>query len=250
MKRILIAFFACVLCLCFCGICAAENNPSTTEGGPPPLNENPDPRNSGWGPLTQGRLGEQDSIAQGEAENNPSVESVQGDTESSPSVESVQGDIENSPSVESEGEERDLKEYITDKILPIIIGVATSSFGFVAVLGTISRTLKSLKDTKESFSSEAKKRQEAFDEATRLLKEKTEELKALVRDVPQLTDKLKELSEENELVAEILTLGFSANTEIIKSGKGKRMSVLLEKAKAFSSNDIRSQEVADDIPAV
>ena len=174
MKKILIAFFAFVLCFCLCGICAAENNPST---------------------------------------------------------ESVQGEAENSPSVESEGEERDLKEYITDKILPIIIGVATSSLGFVAVLGTISRTLKSLKDTKESFSSEAKKRQEAFDEATRLLKEKTDELEALVRDVPELKGRLEELTQESELLAEILTLGFSANSEIIKSGKGKRMSVLLENAK-------------------
>ena len=193
MKKILIAFFACVLCFVFCGICAAENNTST-------------------------------------------VESVQREGDSS-TGESEQGEAENSPSIESEGEERDLKEYITDKILPVIIGVATSSFGFVAVLGTISRTLKSLKDTKESFSSEAKKRQEAFDEATELLRAKADELEALVHDVPQLTDKLKELREENELLAEILTLGFSANTEIIKSGKGKRMAMLLEKSKHFSSSN-------------
>ena len=193
MKKILIAFFACVLCFVFCGICAAENNPFT-------------------------------------------VESVQSEGDSS-TGESEQGEAENSPSVESEQEERDLKEYITDKVLPVIIGVATSSFGFVAVLGTISRTLKSLKDTKESFSSEAKKRQEAFDEATELLRAKADELEALVHDVPQLTDKLKELREENELLAEILTLGFSANTEIIKSGKGKRMAMLLEKSKHFSSSN-------------
>ena len=139
---------------------------------------------------------------------------------------------ENAPVAESaQEEESELKEYITEKILPVIIGVATSSFGFVAVLGTISRSLKSLKDTKESFSSEAKKRQEEFEKGCWALEDKAQELSKTVSDVPELKDKLNELICECALLAEILTLGFSANTEIIKSGKGKKMSVLLENAK-------------------
>ncbi len=128
-------------------------------------------------------------------------------------------------------EDVNLKEYITERILPVIIGVATSSFGFVAVLGTISRSLKSLKDTKEAFSKEAKDRQENFDKATELLRAKADELEALVHDVPLLKEHLNELAQEEELLAEILTLGFSANADIIKSGKGKKMAILLENAK-------------------
>lgn len=141
------------------------------------------------------------------------------------------------PSDEGEAEEFDLKEYITEKILPVIIGVATSSLGFVAVLGTISRTLKGLKDIKDTFSGEAKKRQEEFKQSCQALESRARELEDLVADVPQLTGKVDALANECKLLAEILTLGFSANSEIIKSGKGKKMAMLLEKSKHFSSSN-------------
>ena len=171
MKKILIAFFAFVICFSLCGVCRAEEMENT----------------------------EIEAMAQ--------------------------------QSAKGEAEDFDLKEYITEKILPVIIGVATSSLGFVAVLGTISKTLKGLKDTKDSFSGEAKKRQEEFEKGCRVLEDKAQELSRMVADVPELKDKLNELTCECALLAEILTLGFSANSEIIKSGKGKKMSVLLENAK-------------------
>ena len=134
------------------------------------------------------------------------------------------------------GEAIDVKAYIMDKIVPVAVAVLTSAIAFVATLGTIAKSLKALKDTKEAFSDEAKERAVFFECGLEMLTEKAEELKELVGDVPKLREELLALSEECRLNSEILTLGFSANSEIVKSGKGKRMALLLDNAKCKVQN--------------
>lgn len=135
-------------------------------------------------------------------------------------------------------EDTQLKDYITEKIAPVVAGVLTSAIALVTTLGSIAKSLNSLKDTKSAFSKEAQERADNFNTSTKLLENKADELKASVQCVPQLEGELIQLKKDIELltsqcvdIAEILCLGFSANSDIIRSGKGKKMSVLLDSAK-------------------
>ena len=126
----------------------------------------------------------------------------------------------------------DVKAYVQEKIVPVIVAVLTSVLAFLATIGTVARSLKSLKDTRDSFADEAKERAVFFESGMALLEDKAQELKAMVEGVPELKSKIEELTQKEELLAEILSLGFSANSEIVKSGKGKRMALLLQNAKS------------------
>ena len=133
-------------------------------------------------------------------------------------------------------EEWNVKEYVQEKIVPVAVGVITSVLALLATIGTVSRSLKSLSELKEGFGGEAKKRQEQFEKEAELFKEKAEELKAAVSDIPTLKEQVCSLTKECRLNSEILALGFSANPEIVKSGKGRKMSILLENAKCKMQN--------------
>lgn len=141
----------------------------------------------------------------------------------------------------------DIKTYVMEKIVPVAVAALTSAAAFLATIGTVARSLKSLKDTKESFSDEAKERALFFESGMAVLREKAQELTEAVQGLPELKSKVEELSEKEELLAEILSLGFSANAEIIRSGKGKRMSMLLENAKCKMQNAKSTQDGAGEM---
>ena len=133
---------------------------------------------------------------------------------------------------EQGGAEVDIKEYIQEKIVPVVCGVVTSLVALGATLFKIAKTLKSVREAKETFENEARAREEI----TKVIEDEVEALKEAVKDVPSLLDEVVSLKSQVEMLAEILVLGFSSNAEIIKSGKGKRMSVLIENAKCTMQN--------------
>lgn len=126
-----------------------------------------------------------------------------------------------------------VKEYITEKIVPVAVGVLTSIIALGATLFKVAGILKSLRDAKDTFEGEARVRAEL----SRELKQEAQGLQETVKDVPGLNERVNALTERVEALAEILVLGFSANSEVIKSGKGKKMAALLEKSKSFSSSN-------------
>ncbi len=121
----------------------------------------------------------------------------------------------------------DIKAYIQEKIVPIVVGVVTSIVALITTLYKIGASLKALSGTRETLDADAKKREAAVAS----LGEQVEQIKASIKDVPSLEKSIEELSALCSTIAEILSLGFSANEEIIKSGKGKKMSMLLQNAK-------------------
>ena len=129
-----------------------------------------------------------------------------------------------SPSPTGEGAEVNIKEYIQEKIVPVAVGVLTAVIAFAATLYKIASVLKSLKEAGRAIDTEGKIRKE--------LKAQAQELKEGLSEVPALAKRLEELQKQVATLSEILTLGFCANEEIIRSGKGKKMAVLLENAKA------------------
>lgn len=132
----------------------------------------------------------------------------------------------------AETSEVGIKAYIQEKIVPIVVGVATSIVALATTLYKIGTSLKALSGTKDSLDADSKKR----DEASRVLTEQVEKIKESIKDVPNLEKSIEQLTDLCNTMAEILSLGFSANEEIINSGKGKRMSILLENAKIRMQN--------------
>ena len=130
----------------------------------------------------------------------------------------------------------DVSLYITEKILPIVVGVLTGVVALVTTLGKIAKSLKGLSDTKDTFEGEAESRRESLENSKKLLEEKVRELKETVNDMPQLKEKVDMLIEECSTIAEILSLGFSASRELVKSGKAHQMAILLENAKCKAQN--------------
>lgn len=138
--------------------------------------------------------------------------------------------------------EAELKSYITEKIVPVVAGVLTAIIALITTLGSVFKALSSLKDTKELFSNEAQDRAKSFEEYTKMLEQKAQELRDIVKGVPELEKSLQELKgnvvlliNECKALAEISSLGFSSSKDIIKSGKGKEMSLLVEKIKELIS---------------
>lgn len=136
-----------------------------------------------------------------------------------------------------------VKAYIQEKIVPVVVGVLTSIIALITTIGVIAKNLKGLKDTKEAFSNEARERACFFESGVAHIEAKAEGIKELVKDVPMLQDKIAELTKECELLAEILSLGFSANEEVIKSGKGKKMALLLENATLNAKCKVQNAEL-------
>ena len=137
----------------------------------------------------------------------------------------IQGGSSATPTTETS--EVDIKAYIQEKIVPIVVGVITSIVALITTLYKIGASLKALSGTKDTLDADAKKREAAVAS----LGEQVEQIKASIKDVPSLEKSIEELSALCSTIAEILSLGFSANEEIIKSGKGKKMSMLLQNAK-------------------
>ena len=139
----------------------------------------------------------------------------------------ILGESSGTPTPTTETSEVDIKAYIQEKIVPIVVGVITSIVALITTLYKIGASLKALSGTRETLDADAKKREAAVAS----LREQVEQIKASIKDVPSLEKSIEELSELCSTIAEILSLGFSANEEIIKSGKGKKMNMLLENAK-------------------
>ena len=108
----------------------------------------------------------------------------------------------------------DIKGYIQERIVPVVVGVLTSLIALGTMLFKITSTLKSLKSTRDTFEGEARLRAEL----ARELKAEAQKLQEAVKDVPELKACVEGLAQECRLNSEILSLGFSANGEIIKSG--------------------------------
>ena len=150
------------------------------------------------------------------------------------------------------GEE--LKSYIEEKIVPVVVGVATGIIGLVATLGSVGKSLKGLKDIKELFSSESEKDRQSFIKSKELLENKATEIKDSVKNVPLISEDILKLrgqvdilTDRCALMAEIISLGFSADPLVVRSGKGREMASLLQRAGAIGKGiEPKAEEDGDD----
>ena len=137
-----------------------------------------------------------------------------------------------------------LGEYVKERIVPIVAGVISSLVGLCVVLSSIFKALKGLKNEKKEMSENEKKRNEIFKEETAALKAQVDDVKESVNKLIEQLDFLKGIKseidfecEELGIIGEILVLGFSSNSEIVKTGKGKQINLLLDKLKGDAQNE-------------
>ena len=147
------------------------------------------------------------------------------------------------PSPEKADEDFDLKAYIKEKIVPVVVGVLTSSSALLATLMAIRKSLASIGDTKDTFKKEARRREEKFREESEHLREKTEEIEKMVALVPELEKRVTELDKNMQaLISEcaslgkMISLGFSQDERVVTSGNGKKISKLLQNCELMSKS--------------
>ena len=135
---------------------------------------------------------------------------------------------------ESEIKREEIKLYIKERIVPIVIGVLTSVSAILATLGAIKRALNSIGETKELFKNESKARDEKFQRESEYLTKKAEEIENALNLIPQLESEIATLEKGTEILlrecrdlAKMVSLGFSQDDRVISSGNGQKISRLL-----------------------
>ncbi|MBO5338237.1 MAG: hypothetical protein J6A96_00900 [Clostridia bacterium] len=134
----------------------------------------------------------------------------------------------------TEEEEFNLYEYIKEKIVPVVVGVLTATSALLATLAAIKRSLNSISEAREGIKKEAQardakteKRLEAMEKQVDKLTNAVERIEESTKGVPVFESQIDNLSKVCSGTAKILTLAYSANPDIVKSGKGKKMQLLL-----------------------
>ena len=135
---------------------------------------------------------------------------------------------------ESDIKREEIKSYIKERIIPIVIGVLTSVSAILATLGAIKRALNSIGETKELFKNESKARDEKFKRDSEYLTKKAEEIENALNLIPQLESEVATLEKGTEILlrecrdlAKMVSLGFSQDERVISSGNGQKISRLL-----------------------
>lgn len=177
------------------------------------------------------------------------VEIIEGDTSSTTTEENTEktdnpsvslGNNESAgvePPPYGDGEEEfDLKLYIQERIVPVISGVGTAIVTILVALGPAVSAIKAVKNAVAAFSKKDEERNASVKESNRLIQKNIERIEGSVKDVPALQAQMaayKKQTEELKLVcttlAKITALGFQANADVVRSGKGKKMAVMLKK---------------------
>ena len=138
----------------------------------------------------------------------------------------------------------EIKSYIKEKIVPVVVGVLTSASALLATLAAIKRSLSSIGETKEAFKKESKSREESFKKESEYLSKKAEELEKMASLVPKLQEEILVLEKNTQsLICEcanlgkMISLGFSQDERVISSGNGKKINKLLKSCQLISSRE-------------
>ena len=137
-----------------------------------------------------------------------------------------------------------LKDYVEEKILPVIVGVVTSIIALLSTLRGIFSSLKSLKSSKEQFDKEQEKIKENARQELEKITEKYSEIKSEIKSVIQLSEGLKELKERTEILSkeianlsEIAALGFSKDKNLVLEGASREIVILAKENKELTDRE-------------
>ncbi len=142
-----------------------------------------------------------------------------------------------------------IKEYLKEKILPVIIGVLTALCALLATLGKIKKAMCDLGASREELKKEAEIRDLSFKEKSEYIQARIDEVKETLKDVPALQQNAKKLMEEIsmlkiecEALGKMLHLGFLQSKDVITSGAGKKIVQLAEEISRLNDSSISLNE--------
>ncbi|MBP3495253.1 MAG: hypothetical protein J6K52_03515 [Clostridia bacterium] len=138
-----------------------------------------------------------------------------------------------------------IKEYLKEKIMPVIIGVLTAICALLATLGKIKRAMCDLGASREELKKEVESRDLSFKEKSEYIQARIDEVKNALKDVPTLKEDtmklIKELSilkNECEALSKMLYLGFLQSKDVITSGAGKKIVQLAEEISSLNDGSM------------
>lgn len=137
---------------------------------------------------------------------------------------------------EQNSNNEELRAYIEEKIVPVVVGVITSVVALIGTLKSLFSVLKELKTAKSNFEKIAAQNTEDTKKESLALRKDYDAIKESIKDVPELLKviekqdtKIEELKGALIVTTEILSLAYSANSELVRTGKAKEMNRLLDK---------------------
>jgi len=127
------------------------------------------------------------------------------------------------------------REYLEEKIIPVIAGVTTALIAFFASLKSIIKTLKELRGARDELKSSQREIERTNARELGQVKQKYDEIAVSVKqittqgqEISEISRSVKLLREQIARLSEIASLGFSKDCELVSSGKGKKIVALCE----------------------
>lgn len=143
-----------------------------------------------------------------------------------------------------QNEDEKIREYVEEKIVPVLMGVATSIIALLGTLKGVFNALKGLKESKDTFDKEQAKIKENSKKELLEIKQKYDEIKTTVECVPLINEQIKELnkqatvlSQEIASLSKITSLGFSKESELVREGKSREIVRLATKNEELIANE-------------
>lgn len=159
------------------------------------------------------------------------AEETEAVTESKAEKQDVSTDTEE-PSTE---ESFDIKAYLTEKIAPIVAGVATSLVALGGTIYKIKSSLSTLDSSNDSIKEIKKSAKDTLDNVKTELTRGMCDIQTKIKDIPEIKEgyeelkrNTEELSKQNRALLEALKLGFESLPEAVVSGNARKISIITE----------------------
>lgn len=145
---------------------------------------------------------------------------------------------------QSKTEEFNLKLYIQERIVPVVVGVITAIAGLLSTIMSIKKSVRSLTNLKNSFSEEKAQREASLADNKKLLQDEVSRLQAQTKDLPEMKETIDQLREQIGTMGQMLQLAYSADANLVKTGKSKKMALLVEKIRVTNGGDSNDEAKA------
>ena len=132
-------------------------------------------------------------------------------------------------------EDFDIQSYLTEKILPVVAGVATSIVSLGGTIYKIKSSLSTLNCSNESLKEIKNTVSGTLDNVKSELAKGLCEVQTKVKEIPELKESYSELKnnysellKQNKALMDALKLGFEALPEAVKSGNARKIAIIAE----------------------
>ena len=132
-------------------------------------------------------------------------------------------------------EDFDIQSYLTEKILPVVAGVATSIVALGGTIYKIKSSLSTLNCSNESLKEIKNTVSGTLDNVKSELAKGLCEVQTKVKEIPELKESYSELKnnysellKQNKALMDALKLGFEALPEAVKSGNARKIAIIAE----------------------